>query len=305
MLIIWTTGLLFSMTSLGDAYVLGIVGKSAVLPCVYNGTFDLDAGNVSVEWRTGSELVHRSVLGKEQEVMQSVSQGNRTRLVTDVIRNGDISLLVSDVAVRDAQSYDCYLTHPGVQSSSPVCTVHLSAAAPFSHPAVLRVDDAEGEEARFICHSRGGYPKPTVHWFIDDTQHPLVGTVHTYSTLLPESELYNITSVLSVNLTRDMAVSCAVENRLLNNTLTSVNFAVQVKPVVSRASEAMWMFSTALCVLVGLLVVTGVVYQFKKDYSHKKNHHQSLERGGCENSSEDERQQIILEHLDSLTETTV
>ncbi|KAG5833296.1 hypothetical protein ANANG_G00274450 [Anguilla anguilla] len=305
MLIIWTTGLLLSMLSLGDACVLGMVGKSAVLPCVYNGTLDLDGGNVSVEWRTGTELVHRSVLGEEGEVTQSASSRNRMRLVADATRNGDVSLLVSDVTVRDARSYDCYLTRPGEQSSAPLCTVCLSAAAHFTHPVVEREDGAVGDEANFTCHSRGGFPEPMVHWFIDGKEHPLVGTVRTYNTTLPETELYNITSTLLVNLTHDITVSCAVENRLLNETLTSTNFRVSASPVVGRASEAMWMFSTALCVLVGILVVTAVARQIKHDYDRKKKRRQHQETGDKDSSTDDESEQIVLENLDCLTETTI
>ncbi|XP_061082994.1 ICOS ligand-like [Conger conger] len=302
MLIIWTTGFLFSMTSL-DACVIGMVGESAVLPCVYNGTFGLDSGDVSVEWRTGSELVHTSALGKDGEVARSVSLRNGTRLVTDVIRNGNVSLLVSDVTVRDSQSYDCYLTRPGVKSSAHLCTVCLSAAAHFTHPVVLRQGGAEGEEVQFICHSRGGFPKPRVHWFIDDTEHPLVDTVRTYSTLLPDSELYNITSILSVNVTHDMTVSCLMENRLLSENLTSFTFGVEASPMVGRASEAMWMFTTALCVLVVALVVSVVGYQIKQDYDRRHNPQKPQESE--DSSIADQKERVILEHLNSLTETTV
>ncbi|KAJ8253167.1 hypothetical protein GJAV_G00209850 [Gymnothorax javanicus] len=308
MLLIWTTGLLFSMTSLGGACILGIFGKSAVLPCFYGRTFDLDSGNVSIEWRTGSEPVHVSVLGKAGETVEFLSQGDRMRLIMDTIQDGDVSLLISDITVRDAQSYDCYLTQPGVQSSTHLCTVCLSTAAHFTQPVVQRADEAkeEGEEAHFICHSRGGFPEPTVHWLSGDRERPLVGTVRTYSSLLPHSELYNITSVLSVNITRDMKVSCAVENHLLNETLTSSSFEVQASPAVARASEALWMYSTALCVIVGILVVSAVVYQVKQDYDRKrKNQREYWEFGGKKSKTRDDRQRIIWERLNSLTETTV
>lgn len=41
-------------------------------------------------------------------------------------------------------------------------------------------------------------------------------------------------------------------------------------PGVGRASEAMWMFSTVLCVVVGVMVVVGVVYQIHLDRVSKR-----------------------------------
>lgn len=40
--------------------------------------------------------------------------------------------------------------------------------------------------------------------------------------------------------------------------------------MVSRASEAMWIFSTALSVVVGIMVLAGVVYQIHLDRISKK-----------------------------------
>ncbi|KAJ8367685.1 hypothetical protein AAFF_G00311400 [Aldrovandia affinis] len=305
MSITWTTGVLLSVfrfMSLGEGCVLGIVGESAVLPCIYNGTDDLAIVNVSIEWRKGSEVVHSSVLGEKSQVTQ-MSYGNRTQLLRDVVQTRDFSLLISDVTVTDAQNYSGYITRPGVQNSTHLCTVCLIAAAHFTHPVLLSAAGAVGEEARFICHSRGGFPEPRVHWFINEKKRPPVDAVHTLKTLLPNSTLYNITSVLSINLTQDFTVSCAVENLILNETLASASYGVQASPVVGRASQAMWMFSTSLCVIVGLLVAIALGYQIKHDYNHRRKSAQ--DQVELEYSTDDERKEIILEQLDSLTETNV
>lgn len=41
-------------------------------------------------------------------------------------------------------------------------------------------------------------------------------------------------------------------------------------PMVGRASEAMWIFSTALCAVVGVMVAIGVAYQIHLDKISKK-----------------------------------
>lgn len=54
-------------------------------------------------------------------------------------------------------------------------------------------------------------------------------------------------------------------------------------PMVSRASQAMWIFSTALCVVVGVMVLAGVAYQIHLDRISKRKkeeyNHQHLNRG--------------------------
>ncbi|XP_036397096.1 ICOS ligand-like isoform X2 [Megalops cyprinoides] len=305
MSVTWTSGLLLSVisycTSLGDECVLGIVGESAILPCVYSGAEELASVDISIEWRLGSDVVHRSESGEGSERTQIMSYSNRTRLSAAALQTGDFSLQLSDVIREDEQSYDCYISHPGLESSTPICTVCLRVAAHFSSPVLLN-EVREGEEARFTCHSSGGFPEPAVHWFLDQTEQHALDSAHTQSTLIPDSGLYDVTSVLLVNVTQDTTVSCAIENLLLNETLESLSYGVEASPVVGRASQAMWMFSTTLCVLVAVLVASAVVYQIKEDYDRKRNsnlHQVVLEEDETKHSMLD------MERLDSLTETNV
>lgn len=45
---------------------------------------------------------------------------------------------------------------------------------------------------------------------------------------------------------------------------------VKGSPVVVRASDSLWMFSTALCAVVGVMVVVGVAYQIHLDRVSKR-----------------------------------
>uniref|UniRef100_A0A8C0YG84 Ig-like domain-containing protein n=1 Tax=Cyprinus carpio carpio TaxID=630221 RepID=A0A8C0YG84_CYPCA len=80
-----------------------------------------------------------------------------------------------------------------------------------------------GEETRLLCNSLGGFPAPSIYWLVNHTQRPPETSVTTYMNTLPKSELYNITTVLSINISADTAVSCVIENKLLNETLTATN----------------------------------------------------------------------------------
>uniref|UniRef100_A0A8D3E3I5 Ig-like domain-containing protein n=1 Tax=Scophthalmus maximus TaxID=52904 RepID=A0A8D3E3I5_SCOMX len=79
-------------------------------------------------------------------------------------------------------------------------------AASFSTPLLHRQEAERGEGTTFLCQSGGGFPAPAVHWLIDDTAEPPEGSVWTLATSLPDSRLYNITSRLTVNISRDSSV---------------------------------------------------------------------------------------------------
>ncbi|XP_031696161.1 uncharacterized protein LOC116378426 isoform X2 [Anarrhichthys ocellatus] len=159
-------------------------------------------------------------------------------------------------------------------------------AASFSFPLLRREKEAgPGGESAFWCHSSGGFPAPAVYWLINDTEDPPDGSVRTLAAALPDSLLYNVTSQLMLNVSEDSSVSCVVENPSMNENLTSTTSGVKVRggPVVTgRASEAMWIFSTALCAVVGVMVLVGVIYQIHLDRMSKKKkefHKQHLNRG--------------------------
>lgn len=96
-------------------------------------------------------------------------------------------------------------------------------AASFSPPQLQREEAAQGDETAFLCQTSGGFPEPVVHWLINNTEEPPEGSVRTMAASLPDSNLYNITSHLIVNISKGSSVSCTVKNLLMNETLTSTS----------------------------------------------------------------------------------
>ncbi|KAM3875838.1 ICOS ligand-like [Diretmus argenteus] len=169
--------------------------------------------------------------------------------------------------------------------------------ASFSPPLLQWDSPAEGDQTDFVCRSSGGFPEPAVYWLINDTEEPPTGSVRTLTVPLTDSPLYNITSHLTVNISQGSSVSCVIENMSINETLISTSYGVHISPVVNRATEAMWIFSTALCVVVGVMVLAALVYQIHLDRTHKK-HHQGYRH-------KEETAVMDLELLGSLSETNV
>ncbi|XP_062306617.1 ICOS ligand-like [Osmerus eperlanus] len=304
---LWRTGFLlgvmrFSSPS-GEECVQVIIGEPVLLPCIYDGALPLSALNFSAEWRRANDVVHRSVWGGGSQDKWTVSSRNSTRVSETAPQTGDFSLQLSMVVAADSNTYSLYLTFPGGNHSSPVCTVCLWTAASFSFPLLLREDAEEGDETRFLCHSRGGFPKPAVRWRINETVRPPEGSVWTDFALLPESQLYNITSLLVVNISQDVSVSCSIENPSMNETLTSISNGVQPSPVVGRATEALWVFSTALCVVVSAMVLAAIAYQIQQDRAHKD---QNTEMGVRESFEDEPETWMVKEEvMDPLTETNL
>ncbi|KAM9384701.1 ICOS ligand-like isoform 2-T2 [Pholidichthys leucotaenia] len=236
-----------------------MVGRPVSLPCFT--TESLTFENMTMEWRTDRELVLRSVW-KDGDV--DIWSLNSATFSADAALMGNLTLGLPAVKPKyDRANYSLFIVS-GEERLKLLCTICLRIAASFSSPQVLKEDNTS-----FLCHSSGGYPLPTVYWLINDTEEPPEGSVRTQAVWLPESVLYNVTSLLTVNISQDDSVSCVIENPSINQTVSTV-YGVPSSTVVSRASNGMWIFSTALCVVVGIMVLVGVAYQIHLDRVSKR-----------------------------------
>ncbi|XP_028301174.1 ICOS ligand-like [Gouania willdenowi] len=281
-LALWLTGLtglslLCPCFTSDEDCVLGIVGRPVLLPCFHPEFLTL--GNRSAEWKRNDEVVLRSVWqGDEHMEMWGYALA---KLSDHAAQTGNFSLELLEVSPEnDNMSYTFFI--PSEQNQTdPLCTVCLRIAASFSSPQLHREEGEQGELPVFLCQSSGGYPEPRVYWIINDTDEPPDGSVRTQKQQLPDSNLYNITSHMTVNISKEASVSCIIQNLPMNETFTSTIYGAPGGPVVTRASDAMWMFSTGLCVVVGIMVITGVAYQIHLDRisKRKKKEFQKSERG--------------------------
>ncbi|KAM4629400.1 ICOS ligand-like isoform 1-T2 [Polymixia lowei] len=307
---LWRTGLLLSFisysASLEEACVLGVVGQPISLPCFYNG-LKLDSLNFSIEWRRDKDVVLRSVWEEARHVeIQSMSNANSTTVSSDAPQTGNFSLELSAVDPQESQTYySLFLIIPGKEQSPPICRVCFRTAARFSSPLLKREEPVKGDETVFMCHSSGGFPEPAVRWLVDETEEPPDGSIRTFTAPLPGSLFYNITSHLIINISQDTSVSCVIENQSMNETLTSTSYGVRTSPVARRAAEAMWIFSTALCVVVGLMIFAALVYQIHLDRTSKRHCHS--DKGHKDDCEDCEGETVVMnsEQVDSLTETDV
>lgn len=255
---------------LEEECVLGIVGKPVLLPCLHPSLGK--SWNFSIEWRKNDKAVFRSLWDEDENV--ETWSVNHVRIPTDAPSSGNFSLeLPSAHPKHDGSQYSLFLLS-GDNQSAPLCTMCLRIGASFRVPQVERKDSNESDESTYLCQTSGGYPQPVVYWLVN-SQEPPNGSVWTEAEELPGSHLYNITSQLTVNISKDVTVSCTVDNPPMNETLT-FKYRESRNPVVRRASEGMWIFSTVLCVVVAIMVFAGVYYQIHLDRISKKRKKESL-----------------------------
>ncbi|XP_054901057.1 ICOS ligand-like [Poeciliopsis prolifica] len=236
--------------------VLGEVGQPVLLPCHPNLGRLL---NFSVEWRDRDRAVFRSRWDGDGNV--ETWSVNYARIPTDAATTGNFSLeLPSARPEHDLGRYSLFLLS-GENQSAPLCTRCLRVAASFRIPEVSKL------ESSYLCRSWGGYPQPAVYWLINDSRRPPNGSVSTRAQALPDSHLFNFTSQLTVNVSKDDTVSCTVKNPSTNETLT---VKLRASTSGSRASQGMWIFSTVLCVVVAVMVLAGIYYQIHLDKISKR-----------------------------------
>ncbi|XP_024134600.1 ICOS ligand [Oryzias melastigma] len=262
-------GLLLFLLHLGaclDDCVLCIVGQPVVLPCLYPelNTF----GNFSIEWRKNDQKLLRSQWREDGNV--EICSLNYARIPYDAAQNGNFSLELPKVHPKqDKMNFSLFFS-AGEHEATQLCALCLRVAASFSAPELQSEETADGNETTFLCLSGGGYPEPVVSWLISDSLQPPEGSVRTLAEPHPESHLYNITSYLTLNISKDSSVTCIIENPSMNETLTATRYGESRTRAVGRASEAMWIFSTVLCVVVGIMVMVGVAYQIHLDRVTKR-----------------------------------
>ncbi|XP_068448942.1 ICOS ligand-like [Clinocottus analis] len=281
--------------------ILGIVGQPVSLPCVQPQI--TSSVNVTIWWRRGEELVLRSTWRADGVVEEWSLDGATTP--RDAPLTGNVSLQLPGPEPTTRRLRYSLSVSSRENQSAELCSLCLRAAASFSPPVLsVEAELQPGGESSFRCESGGGFPEPAVFWLVDGGAAP-EDAVSTRAAALPDSHRYNVTSRLTLNVSGDASVACVVQNPSTNETLTSMHSGAKVTagPVVtSRASEAMWIFSTALCAVVGVLVSVGVVYQIHLDRiskRKKKQFQKQQSRGNKRLEEEEEEEELKMERKET------
>ncbi|XP_067875583.1 CD276 antigen-like isoform X2 [Heterodontus francisci] len=245
--------------------VSGIVGESALLSCVNSDVGKRADDEIRVYWQTADHFVHAFYSGQEQT---NQSYGNRAKLFTEEFKQGNFSLLLSDLQVSDDADYTCI-----IQMKQPILgytvvlsiVVTLQVSAHYTEPVLTvepkQTDLGHGELVKLICSSWGGYPEPTVHWTnsitdILDGNRTVVNHIN-----CSRKELCNVTSILWIQATSH-SITCSIYNAKLQENKTATLF--WNLPKVNPVSELRHKWVTPVVLVALIIVVSLAIYVFLK-----------------------------------------
>ncbi|KAG2456448.1 ZMYM5 protein, partial [Polypterus senegalus] len=101
----------------------------------------------------------------------------------------------------------------------------------YSDPIVTISSSASNDsEVNFTCKSAGGYPEPKVYWSVNKMPFQDISRVNT-RTSNDSKGRYSVTSILTLNVTGDVSVTCIIENERLRENRTSNEVQCQSRPL--------------------------------------------------------------------------
>uniref|UniRef100_A0A3P9ARM4 Ig-like domain-containing protein n=1 Tax=Maylandia zebra TaxID=106582 RepID=A0A3P9ARM4_9CICH len=152
-------------------HVLAFAGGDVILPCSFNISDKEDFP--TVEWskeglKPNVVFLYRD--GCEAYEMKNPAFEYRTSLIMKKLKDGNISLRISNVQVSDTGKYQCLVFQKNV--ARKVSTVELFVVA-VSEPR-LSVISAEGDAITLHCEAKCWLPEPQVT-FLDDNGKNIYG----------------------------------------------------------------------------------------------------------------------------------
>ncbi|XP_033867207.1 CD276 antigen homolog [Acipenser ruthenus] len=247
-----------------DTVISGEIGKTVTLPCSLTAVLKERQELLVIYWQTKDEdVVHEFSKGKEDLQHLGEAYKNRTRIFLDQLEKGNFSLQIAPVRHTDDNVYICYFNDGRGPMSNP-CTVKLEVTASFTDPSINLGPCWKSEEQverNVSCISNGGYPKPQVHWTIQNGETLVHPQGQTNFTKDPDSGLYIIDSQVTVNLTEGLTISCSIENQKTGENKTSSLRGCLITDPPGFPVEIL--LGAAAIVIVIVLVIAGVFVWIK------------------------------------------
>ncbi|XP_074862646.1 CD276 antigen isoform X2 [Carettochelys insculpta] len=254
-----------------DDPIIALFGQDAVLHCSFAPHADFSLAELSLIWQLTDtkRLVHRYVGGQDQLADQGSGYANRTALFYEELPRGNVSLLLRRVQISDEGSFTCFVWVRNYSSAA----VTLQVAALYSKPTLHLEPNKNlkpGELVTVTCHAFRGYPAATVLW--QDGHGNNITENVTTSQVANEEGLFDVRSVLQVELEPHSTYSCLVRNPVLQQeTQASVSITAQH---LTFPAVALWVtVALAACVL-GLLGALAYVCRRKIRQSCKEEEQQ-------------------------------
>uniref|UniRef100_A0A3Q2ZGV7 Butyrophilin subfamily 2 member A1-like n=1 Tax=Kryptolebias marmoratus TaxID=37003 RepID=A0A3Q2ZGV7_KRYMA len=264
--------------------VRAMVGDDTVLPCHLKPP--KDATQMTVDWGKPDlepRFVFVRYVGKDHLVNQNLAYRGRTSLSADKLKDGDVSLRLSDVRHSDNGRYRCYIP------KEKEYFVELLVGSASSAGISLAGLDEGSSGVVLDCKSTGWFPEPQLLWL--DREGNVLPAGPPETSRGPDG-LYSVSSRVTVEKRHNNNFTCRVQQKDINQSReTHVHVPDDFFVVRSNCSVPV----SLTVVLCFILIVAVVVFVWKwrqRKVSTKKQ---------PDNDNEEQRQ-LMAEIKDGLTE---
>uniref|UniRef100_A0A667WLX8 Ig-like domain-containing protein n=1 Tax=Myripristis murdjan TaxID=586833 RepID=A0A667WLX8_9TELE len=181
--------------------IVARVGDDVILPSHLDPPVDVAAK--TVEWARSDTAERRFVHvwrgGRDFLLNQHPSYKGRTSLFTDKLKNGDVSLKLSEVKISDEGKYRCFI--PLLHRESFVELVVDSGGSLIN--TLINT----------LCESKGWYPEPELFWL--DAEGKLLSAGAPETVRGPDG-LYTVSSRVTVEKSHSNSFTCRVQQQSIN-----------------------------------------------------------------------------------------
>ncbi|XP_071227509.1 butyrophilin subfamily 1 member A1-like isoform X4 [Salvelinus alpinus] len=250
--------------------VRGIVGGDVILPCFLRPT--RSAVEESVEWQRPvlePKEVHLYRDRSDDNVLQNPSYSGRTSLFSEELKNGNVSLKLTNVKHSDAGNYTCYIPTLGHQKTT--IELYVGGAAPRPWLSIVETKD---KEVVLKCEAEGLVYKPELV------------LLNSKGTILPADEsterpmdsegLYTVTRYFTVQKTATNMFTCQVQQLEIKH-MRETRIRVPDKMFQEECPLERKVGIGFLGAVVGSVVGAVVVFLFMRRIAEETN-------GGCADS---------------------
>ncbi|KAK6485634.1 T-lymphocyte activation antigen CD86-like [Huso huso] len=229
------------------------VRGEAELPCTIPNQQNVSSEDYVMYIQKMNSVVFELYKGKEKSEHQDKQFTNRTWL--DAAGG---SVWLKDIRTADEGVYDCFILRSGPVLSSQI---ELSVVADFSVPVISLSPTGPvnyGDVVNLTCTSNNGYPNASLHWIVNIEN--LIVQDDYFSVTSdwiqdPETKLFNLTSVLNINVTTDLMILCSLYNSTLNNSLISLELR-DIEHTSSHVFGVVAVMTVIVLVIVVVLIKT-------------------------------------------------
>ncbi|KAK1890195.1 Butyrophilin subfamily 3 member A3 [Dissostichus eleginoides] len=198
--------------------IVANLGGDIILPCYLEPA--VNVAGLTLEWTRPDmdpRFVHVMRLGHEMMDKKHELFKGRTSMFTDELKNGNISMKLSNVQLSDQGKYRCFI--PKLDRQTFVQLVFGP-----SSPPVISLSGLDGQSGGVVlqCESAGWYPEPEVLWL--DAEGKLLSAGPPETVRGPD-DLYTVSSRVTVEKRPSNSFTCRVQHHNTTHT-TQTHFHV-------------------------------------------------------------------------------